>query len=326
MKSALRNILPVLLIAISLPAFSLSFKGDSLKSGIPGAAYFHIPDTVTSRQKALSRDELYFLVDSLLELDTISPRDIELVNYYNDLLNAEKHSWSAIPAAEYYDEFDENAVFTITPENEFPESQFLIIQSDSLGTYNHPHLGIITSKFGWRDGRMHKGMDIDLKKGQPITAAFDGMVRVARKQGAFGNVVIIRHYNGLETVYAHLSKIRVKPGQVIAAGQLIGNGGSTGRSSGPHLHFEVRFKGQALNSSNFISYTDGKMQCDTLVIKRSRWGVTAYPSNATLYTIQRGDSWFEIAKRYGLSMKQLCSLNGVERRYYLKVGQKLRIN
>jgi len=329
MKSLLKYVLPVIILVICFPVLAernFHLKGDSVKQVVIAPAPVHVPDTVTVHQNHISRDELFYLVDSLLDLDSIGLRDIELVKYYSDLLNAEKHSWAAIPASEFYDEFDEQSVFTITPENEFPENQVLTIQSDSLGTYIHPHLGVITSKFGWRDGRMHKGIDIDLKKGQPVIAAFDGMVRVARKQGAYGNVVIIRHYNGLETVYAHLSKIKVKPGQVIAAGQLLGLGGSTGRSSGPHLHFEVRFKGQALNSANFISFTEGKMQCDTLMIKRSRWGVTAYPSNATLYTIQRGDSWFEVAKRYGLSMKQLCALNGVERRYYLKVGQKLRIN
>jgi murein DD-endopeptidase MepM/ murein hydrolase activator NlpD len=329
MKKLLRYVLVVFLSGLSPVYFAFNetvLKGDSVKHSSYFPSSLHTPDTTTLRQKALNRDEVYYLVDSLLDLDSISINDIQLVKYYSDLLNAEKHSWSAIPASEFYDEFDEQSVFTITPENAFPENQMLVIQSDSLGKYVHPHQGIITSKYGWRDGKMHKGTDIDLKKGQAIVAAFDGMVRVARKQGAYGNVVIIRHYNGLETVYAHLSKIKVKPGQVIAAGQILGLGGSTGRSSGPHLHFEVRFKGQALNSSNFISYAEGKMECDTLTIKRSRWGITAYPSQATLYTIQRGDSWFEIAKRYGLSMKQLCTLNGVERRYYLKVGQKLRIN
>ncbi|MFL5752321.1 MAG: peptidoglycan DD-metalloendopeptidase family protein [Bacteroidia bacterium] len=329
MKNILRYLLFLLFVAFCPATFKASvsvFKGDSSRQSTLQQSILHVPDTVTTKQRSLSRDELFYLVDSLLDLDSISVREIQLVNYYSELLKAEKHSWSAIPASEFYEEFDEQAVFTITPENEFPESQLLIVQSDSLGAYQHPHYGIITSKFGWRDGRMHKGIDIDLKKGQPITAAFDGMVRVARKQGGFGNVVIIRHYNGLETVYAHLSKIKVKPGQVIAAGQLLGNGGSTGHSSGPHLHFEVRFKGQALNAANFISFAEGKFQCDTLMIKRSRWGLTAYPSSAALYTIQRGDSWFEIAKRYGITMKQLCALNGVERRYYLKVGQKLRIN
>jgi murein DD-endopeptidase MepM/ murein hydrolase activator NlpD len=152
------------------------------------------------------------------------------------------------------------------------------------------------------------------------------MVRIAAIKGGYGNVVIIRHYNGLETVYGHLSKIKVKPGQVVLAGQLIGLGGNTGRSSGPHLHFEVRFKGQALNPSSIISFTENKTYNDSIVIKKSRYGICAYPSNATLHTIERGDTWYEVAKRYGLSMKELCVLNGTDKRYYLKIGQKLRVN
>ncbi len=283
------------------------------------------PDT-SRKAITVSKTELVFLVDSLLELDSIGTREIGLVKYYNDLLNNTAKTSTQAPGAEYYADFDESKVFTITPENEFPEQQELILQNDSLGYYFHPHLSIITSKFGWRDGRMHKGMDIELDKGTPVHAAFNGMVRYAKREGAYGNVIIIRHYNGLETVYAHLSKIKVKPGEIIKAGQLIGLGGSTGRSSGPHLHFEVRFKGHALNPSGFISFEDGKLQSDVLTIKKSRWGITAYPANSLVYTIQKGDSWFEVAKRYGISVKQLCTLNGTQKRYYLRVGQQLRIN
>jgi murein DD-endopeptidase MepM/ murein hydrolase activator NlpD len=276
--------------------------------------------------KNITYEELSFMVDSILDLDTIKQSDINLVNYYSKLLIKEKIRLEGIPASDIYEEFDEQAVFTITPENEFPETQTLVIISDSLGEYFHPREGIVTSKFGWRDKRMHKGIDINLHKGDPVKCAFNGMVRIARKQGGFGNVVIVRHYNGLETVYAHLSKIKVKPGDVVTAGQLLGLGGSTGHSSGPHLHFEVRFKGQALNPANFISFTDNKIGTDTLMIKHSRYGICAYPANATLHSIQKGDSWYEIAKRYGMSVKQLCALNGVEKKYYLRAGQKLRIN
>ena len=139
-------------------------------------------------------------------------------------------------------------------------------------------------------------------------------------------MVIVRHYNGLETVYAHLSKIKVKTGQVITAGQVLGLGGATGHATGSHLHFEVRFKGHALNPANFISFTENKIFYDTLIIRKSRYGVAAFPANATVYTVQRGDSWYEVAKRYGLTTRQLGTLNGTDRRFYLRVGQKIRIN
>lgn len=279
----------------------------------------------------LTKLQLVHIVDSLLDLSTVDEKDIEMIAYYNSLLVSKEADvalvkYGSVPAASFYEGFDETAVFQITPESEFPESQVIRIESDSLGAYHHPRNGQINSRFGWRDGRMHKGIDINLNKGDAVVAAFDGMVRIAQLKGAFGNVVIIRHYNGLETVYAHLSKIKVKPGQVVQSGQLIGLGGSTGRSSGPHLHFEVRFKGQALNPASIISFSDQKTIHDSIVVKRSRYGICAYPSNATLHTVERGDTWYEVAKRYGLSMKELCALNHIEKRYYLKPGQNLRVN
>lgn len=284
-------------------------------------------DTLSSLLKPISYNELVYLVDSLLDKEDITPADIALVNYYNTMLAKSKAiNTGAMPAIDIYGDFDEENVFTITPENEFPEEQKICIVSDSLGKYAHPKCGPVNSGFGWRDGRMHKGIDIDLEKGQPVLAAFDGMVRVARRQGAYGNVVIIRHYNGLETVYAHLSKIKVKPGQKVEAGSLVGLGGSTGRSSGPHLHFEVRFKGQAINPANIISFSDNALIHDTITIRKSKYGIAGYPSNSTIYTVQRGDSWYEIAKRYGLTSKELMALNGSNSRFYLKVGQKLRIH
>ncbi len=285
-----------------------------------------IPDTTSIKEKPISKDELVYIIDSLLDLDSISADNIRYVEYLTQHLKETKQHGSNIPASEFYDVFDEESVFNITPETEFKDSTLLVIESDSLGNYWHPKQGPINSYFGWRDGRMHKGIDIDLERGNPVVSSFDGMVRVARLQGAFGNVVIVRHYNGLETVYAHLSKIKVKPGQVVLAGQLIGLGGNTGRSSGPHLHFEIRFKGQALNPANLVNFETGQLQNDSIIIKKTRYGIVSYPVNAKVYTVSKGDNWFEVAKRFGHTVNELCALNGIQKRYYLKVGQKLRVN
>lgn len=280
---------------------------------------------------AVTKAQLFKLVDSLLDLNYIDESQIEAISYYYSLLqlndaNTAMLRFGAMPATNFYDDFDETTVFQITPEEEFPETQLLTLVNDSLGRFIVPKYGVLTSKFGWRSGRMHKGVDIELDRGDAVTSAFDGMVRFAQSQGGFGNVVIVRHYNGLETVYAHLSKIKVKVGQIINAGELVGLGGSTGRSSGPHLHFEVRFKGQAINPTSIISFTDNQIFNDSIVIKKTKYGICAFPSNATVHTIQQGDSWYEVAKQYGLSLKELCLLNGIEKRYYLKVGDKLRVN
>jgi murein DD-endopeptidase MepM/ murein hydrolase activator NlpD len=276
----------------------------------------------------ITKKELIKIVDSLLELDFVDEKQIELISYYNSLITEDpaKKTIDLSNLNLYESDLDESLVFQPVPESELSDSMALSIENEALSYYTHPKEGVVTSLFGWRDGRLHKGIDVDLNKGEPVLSAFDGKVRIAKKHGGYGNVVIIMHPNGLETVYAHLSRIKVKQGQVVLSGQVIGLGGNTGHSTGSHLHFEVRYKGHALNPSTFISFVENKLLHNEIVIKKSRYGVCAYPSNATFYTVKKGDSWFEIAKQYGLSTKQLCALNGTQKRYYLKVGQKLRIN
>ncbi|MEO8761310.1 MAG: M23 family metallopeptidase [Bacteroidia bacterium] len=277
--------------------------------------------------KAVSKEELVYLVDSILDLDSISPKTIEMLTKYStDLESLKTKKLSNMPATDFYESFDEASFFTPAADVFCADTLKLVISNDSLGAYFPPICGIITSNFGWRDKRMHKGMDIDLNRGDQVHAAFDGMVRIARYNSGYGNVVIVRHYNGLETVYAHLSKIKVKPGQVVIAGQTLGLGGATGHATGSHLHFEVRFKGHALNPANIISFTENKTYNDTLIIRKSKYGIAAFPANASIYTVQRGDSWYEIAKRYALTSKQLSAMNGTSNRFYLKLGQKIRIN
>ena len=111
-----------------------------------------------------------------------------------------------------------------------------------------------SSSYGWRWGRPHSGIDIALNTGDPIHAAFDGVVRLAKYNGGYGNCIVIRHYNNLETLYGHLSKINLKVGQEVKAGDVIGLGGSTGRSTGPHLHFEVRLDNVPQNPENYVKY------------------------------------------------------------------------
>lgn len=233
-----------------------------------------------------------------------------------------------VPSPDYYVSWEINKLF--------PEKDMLKMKSDTSITlillskehrhYFHPFDGPITSGFGWRDSAQHNGIDIDLNKGDKVSAAFDGMVRVARRYGGFGNVVIIRHYNGLETVYAHLSKIKVKPGQVISSGDLVGLGGSTGHSTGSHLHFEIRFKGVPINPKYLISLSQQKLMCDEFTLKKTKWGLAVYPKNTKMYTVEKGDTVFEIAKRFGTttaSIKELNHLGGG--RVRLKAGQQINV-
>src|ERR1051326_7385674 len=161
------------------------------------------------------------------------------------------------PASNYYGEWDEDLSNLFKDEFSADGNYTLELENSEYGCFKMPSWGPLSSPFGWRHNRYHKGIDIQLRKGDTITCAFDGMVRFAQKKGGYGNVVIVRHYNGLETVYAHLSKIKVQEGDVVGAGDLIGLAGSTGHSTGPHLHWEVRFMGAPVDPEYFLSLDYG---------------------------------------------------------------------
>ena len=279
----------------------------------------------------MTRGRLAHLVDSVLELKNVNQKDIDLLNYYTSLLNssnsdAVKISEFNLNELSFYSEEDEKLLFPLTPTDSLPASFNLVLENDLLSYYVSPFKGVVTSNYGWRDKRMHNGIDIDLNKGDKVAAAFDGKVRFAKKQGGFGNVVILMHPNGLETVYAHLSKLKVKAGDIVLSGQTIGLGGNTGHSHGSHLHLEVRYKGHALNPATIISFNDHKLYHHTITVKSHKQKLAAFPTNSNLHKVNRGESWNYIASQYGISTKQLMALNGVSKRYYLKVGQQLRVN
>ncbi|HEY0029792.1 MAG TPA: M23 family metallopeptidase [Bacteroidia bacterium] len=292
--------------------------------------------TATSKPKSLiqsmNRDQLSSLVDLLFEMDTI-PRDLmNEVNTAIAFFNSEDErkelkTSMAFPASDLYVSWEINKLF---PERDMLKlkgdtSVTLVLNGGERGDYFHPYDGPVTSGFGWRDSAQHNGIDIDLNKGDKVAAAFDGMVRIAMRYGGFGNVVIIRHYNGLETVYAHLSKLKVKPGQVIIAGEIIGLGGSTGHSTGSHLHFEIRFKGVPINPKYLISFSNQKLISDEITIKKTKWGLAAYPKGEKMYVVEKGDTVFEIAKRYATTTTSIKQMNGLSGRIRLKPGQTINV-
>lgn len=275
----------------------------------------------------MNKMQLVKIVDSLLDLDFVDSHEIELISYYNSLISYSDSSKTVrLSDLNFYEDLDESIIFPPASDKDISGSVVIEIENEALSYFTVPRQGVVTSLYGWRDKRMHKGIDIDLNKGDRVVAAFDGKVRIAERRGGYGNVVVIMHPNGLETVYAHLSKIKVKEGQVVLSGQMIGLGGNTGHSTGSHLHFEVRYKSHALNPSTFISFEENKLMDNVIVLKKTRNGVNAYPINAGFHTVQKGESWNLIAKKYGMKGKELCTLNGTLKRYYLKPGQKIRVN
>lgn len=116
---------------------------------------------------------------------------------------------------------------------------------------------VVTSRYGWRDGILHRGIDIDLVTGDDVYAVLDGKVRYVRSHAGHGKTVVIRHENGLETVYAHLSKQLVEENQIVSKGEVIGKGGTTGNARGSHLHLEVRYEGVTINPEYFFDFENG---------------------------------------------------------------------
>jgi len=172
----------------------------------------------------------------------------------------------------------------------------------------------------------HKGMDISLKKGDTVRAAFDGVVRYAKyNRGGFGNLVILRHYNGLETYYAHLSKLKVMANQVVKANEVVGLGGSTGRSRSPHLHFEVRYKDVPLDPQRMIDFDNNKLISGIFPITRNVFFPSGYDGNALYYKIRSGDTLARIAKKYHTSVKELCAINKLKTDSILREGRSIRV-
>ena len=193
-----------------------------------------------------------------------------------------------------------------------------------------PTQNVITSSFGPRRYRYHYGTDLRVDVGDSIVAAFSGKVRIIDYEArGYGNYVVLRHDNGLETVYAHLSAVLVVHNQSIKAGELIAFGGNTGHSTGPHLHFETRYIGNAIDPEKIVDFRNGRVWENTyLITKRNSFYYQreAKPVHiARYYTVRKGDNLGEIAARNGTSVKSLCKMNRIKQKTKLKLGQKLRI-
>ncbi len=186
----------------------------------------------------------------------------------------------------------------------------------------------ITDIFGYRPRRrrMHYGLDVKVQRGDTIRAAFDGKVRyVSYQRRGYGNYVVIRHPNGLETLYAHLTKKMVGENEVVKAGDPIGLGGNTGRSTGTHLHFETRLLGKALNPALFFDFPNQDVTGDTYLYTKPKKKVYDPSDPDTYYKVRSGDSLGRIAARKGTTVKNLCKLNGITTKTILRPGQVLRL-
>ena len=206
---------------------------------------------------------------------------------------------------------------------------------------------VVTSRYGWRRGRAHKGIDIDLVTGDSLFAMFDGIVRMSRYSKGHGKTVVVRHYNGLETVYAHLSAYGVKENDSVFKGQYLGKGGVSGNARGSHLHLVVNYKGISINPEYLFEFNESnairskeiwvtqqwtrpyvhnsKRQSKIIPLLTEADAVTSLKKQKRIYIVKRGDTLSRISKTNNVSIASICKTNAISKTSVIKPGQKLVI-
>ena len=311
-------------------------------------------DTVRTRL-AIPRPALESLPTPLVKSPEDAIDTLDTANEYIKVILYANNTWQYYKTPEYQKVagvFEENWKENVTnpynlQQTDLPAS-WSIWLVDSLDQYHCPYQGDIhpRGKFGPRRGRRHQGIDLPLKTGDPIYAAFTGKVRMSTYLGGFGHLVVIRHENGIETFYAHLSKRNVEVGDWVNAGDVIGLGGSSGRSTGPHLHFETRYNGFAFDPQWLIDFKTGTLRHRLFVLKKKYFNIyrnyeqdfedeikneeedkaeDAERAAMKYYTIRSGDTLSKIARNHGTTIKELCRLNGINQNATLKIGKKIRV-
>lgn len=264
-----------------------------------------------------------------------------------DIIHKEQ---SGSPSAQLYKEWSNKYAHRAS---ELPDSFRINLKHFCMPTTSR----VITSNFGRRWGRMHKGIDVKVYIGDTIRSAFAGKVRIVKYEAnGYGNYVVIRHYNGLETIYGHMSKHLVEENQTVNPGDAIGLGGNTGRSTGSHLHFETRLCGVALDPALMFDFKNQDVTGDTYTFRRNKShnepalasrnnsentdeeAATATGSRSSKYAnssrsvendvryhkVKKGETLSAIARKRGITIDKLCKLNRIKKSQRLCPGQILR--
>jgi len=291
-----------------------------------------------------NRTDLVHVIDSIFESPQVPQSVVNAVNIY---ISAMEEAWAAprgfyahvpasgspYPADAFYGHWNTQVPYPVRNNlAQFDTTLTLrLVDEEQDCGFKVPFEGVLTSHFGWRWGRSHNGTDIDLEVWDPVVSAFPGVVRVARFYKGYGRVVVVRHYNGLETLYAHLHRFKVKPGDEIDAGDVVGLGGSSGNSTGSHLHFEVRFQGVPINPATLINFRKGTLKHDIIHLERDGAFLAVVQPiekdhSPVVYEVKKGDYLYKIAHEHGVSVEELCISNGLRKNQPLRVGQKLRLS
>ena len=233
---------------------------------------------------------------------------------------------NTVPSAHMYPEWTNTKVHF---NHALPDSFRIDLRGFVMPTTNTK----ITDKFGYRPRRrrVHNGIDVKVERGDTIYAAFDGKIRItAYQRRGYGHYVVIRHHNGIETLYAHLSKKLVEVNENVKAGDPIGIGGNTGRSSGPHLHFETLLLGKCLDPALLFDFKNQDVTGDSYLYRRSG---SKYVENGVVkiagpekkyHKVKQGETIGKIAKKYGVEQEMIFKLNKLNSRSIIRPGQTLR--
>ena len=310
-------------------------------------------DSIVAMRLRLARKRIESMpaLDSLAILDTLPSGDdaVDVVLFANGSWRYVRNRAVAKDSTIFEKYWDTEKLFPYKDVEYSSLPKSLVIDLvDSTNGYHTPYKASpIRSRYGPRRGRAHQGVDLVLKTGEPIYATFSGRVRISQyNRGGYGNLVVIRHDNGLETYYGHLSERMVEPNQWVEAGQVIGLGGSTGRSTGPHLHFETRYYGQSFDPERLIDFKSGTLCRETFLLKRSYFSIYSRASQdfedeianeeqdkkeqaereaMRYHKIRSGDTLGAIARKYGTTVGNICRLNGIKSTTVLRIGRTLRV-
>lgn len=311
-------------------------------------------DSVARLKKRLERKQIrsVFETDSLTVIDTLASGNdaVHVVLFGNNTWRYVRNRAVEKDSTIFEKYWTTESLFPYreVDMSSMPSSVVIDLVSETSG-YHCPYRGSVSprGKYGPRRRRQHQGVDLPLKMGEPIYATFSGRVRISQyNRGGYGNLVIIRHDNGLETYYGHLSERLVEPNQWVEAGQIIGLGGSTGRSTGPHLHFETRYYGQSFDPERLIDFKSGVLCRETFLLKKSFFSIysnagqdfddeeanetedkkeAAEKAAMKYHRIKSGDTLGAIARRYGTTVTNICRLNGIKSTTILRIGRTLRV-
>lgn len=327
-------------------------KIDSLTKLVTPEQAARIDSIVAMRLRlARKRIESVPAIDSLAVLDTLPSGDdaVQVILFANSTWKYVRNRAVAKDSTIFEKYWDTEKLFPYKDVEYSSLPKSLVIDLvDSTNGYHTPYKpSPIRSRYGPRRGRAHQGVDLALKTGEKIYATFSGRVRISQyNRGGYGNLVVIRHDNGLETYYGHLSERLVEPNQWVEAGQVIGLGGSTGRSTGPHLHFETRYYGQSFDPERLIDFKSGTLCRETFLLKRSYFSIYSRASQdfedeianeeqdkkeqaereaMRYHKIRSGDTLGAIARKYGTTVGNICRLNGIKSTTILRIGRTLRV-